>query len=178
MGVPKQKVTMDIPVKMEISPVPIEFTVRIYLGKSGEAMSDSKNTANGSTQRCPVSHISANFDAFDGDSYGFYARARREEPVFYSPQLDYWVVTRYEDVERVMLDSETFSAANVLELFKPLCPEALKIAVDSGVRISPSIVDEDPPIHTRKRKALRGPFSASSIARLEPRVRQLVTHSI
>jgi cytochrome P450 len=141
-------------------------------------MSDSKNTANRSPQRCPLSHISATFDAFDGDSYGFYARARKEEPVFYSPQLDYWVVTRYEDVERVMLDAETFSAANVLEMLKPLCPEALKIAVDSGVRISPSIVDEDPPIHTRKRKALRGPFSPSAIAKLEPRVRQLVTHSI
>jgi hypothetical protein len=32
-----------------------------------------------------------------------------------------------------MLATETFSAANVLEMIKSLCPEALKIAVDSGV---------------------------------------------
>ena len=128
--------------------------------------------------RCPVSQLGDSFDAFDGDSYAFYARARQEEPVFYSTQLGYWVVTRYEDVERVMLDTETFSAANVLEMIKPLCPEALKIAVESGVRISPSIVDEDPPIHTRKRKALRRPFAPAEIAKLEPRVRDLVTQSI
>ena len=37
---------------------------------------------------------------------------RPEAPVFYAPSLDYYVVTRYADVERVFLDPETFSAAN------------------------------------------------------------------
>ena len=37
---------------------------------------------------------------------------RPAEPVFYAPSLDYYVVTRYADVERVFLDPETFSAAN------------------------------------------------------------------
>ena len=26
-------------------------------------------------------------------------RARQSEAVFYSPELDYWVVTRYEDIK-------------------------------------------------------------------------------
>lgn len=128
--------------------------------------------------KCPMTGLSQVFDAFDGDPYEVYARARREEPVFYAPEIGYWVVTRYEDVQRVMLDSEAFSAANVLELVKPLCPAALAIAIDSGVRVSPSIVDEDPPIHTRKRKALRRPFSPAEIAKLEPRIRHFVTEAI
>jgi hypothetical protein len=131
-----------------------------------------------SVASCPVTHMSQAFDPFDGEPYALYTQARREEPVFYSPQIGYWVVTRYEDIERIMLDSETFSAANVLELFKPLCPAAAKIAIKSGVRISPSMVDEDPPIHSRKRKALRKPFSPAQIAKLEPRVRELVTQAI
>jgi cytochrome P450 len=139
-------------------------------------MSDERNA--GGAGRCPVSHIGESFDAFDGDSYAFYARAREEEPVFYSPQIGYWVVTRFDDVQRVMLDSDEFSAANVLEMIKPLCPEALKIAIDAGVKISPSIVDEDPPVHTRKRRALRAPFAPSQIAKLEPRIRLLVTQAI
>ncbi len=128
--------------------------------------------------RCPVSHLGKSFDAFDGDSYAFYARARQEEPVFYSAQIGYWVVTRYEDVQRVMLDSDTFSASNVLEMIKPLCPEAAKIAGDAGIKISPSIVDEDPPVHTRKRRALRVPFGPGPIAKLEPRIRKLVGEAI
>ena len=32
-------------------------------------------------------------------------------PVFYAPSLDYYVVTRYADVEAVFLDHESYSAA-------------------------------------------------------------------
>jgi cytochrome P450 len=128
--------------------------------------------------KCPVTGLGETFDPFDGDPYAFYARARREEPVFYSPAIGYWVITRYADVERVMLDSETFSAAIVLEMVKPLCPAAAAIAIESGVKISPSIVDEDPPVHTRKRKALRRPFSPKEVAKLEPRIRHFVTQAI
>jgi cytochrome P450 len=35
----------------------------------------------------------------------------REAPVFYAPAIDYYVVTRYEDIEAIFLDHETFSAA-------------------------------------------------------------------
>ena len=33
-----------------------------------------------------------------------------ERPVFYAPAIDYYVVTRYEDIEAIFLDHETFSA--------------------------------------------------------------------
>ena len=34
-----------------------------------------------------------------------------DEPVFYAPSLDYYVVTRYADVEQVFLDPKTYAAA-------------------------------------------------------------------
>jgi cytochrome P450 len=55
--------------------------------------------------KCPVSQIGSSFDPFDGDPYDFYAVARREEPIFYNPQIGYWVVTRYKDVREIFLDS-------------------------------------------------------------------------
>ena len=52
--------------------------------------------------RCPVTGVGRDFDPFVdpylADPYPFWLRARRSEPVFYSPELDYWVVTRYEDI--------------------------------------------------------------------------------
>jgi hypothetical protein len=69
--------------------------------------------------------------------------ARREEPIFYNPQLGYWVVTRYNDVRQIFLDSATFSAAVALELFRPLCPAAAQVVVESGLQVSPAMVDQD-----------------------------------
>ncbi|KAG0754572.1 hypothetical protein G6F22_020933 [Rhizopus arrhizus] len=62
---------------------------------------------------CPV-HVSeraAEFDPF-GDGYQQdppeYVRwAREQEPVFYSPKLGYWVVTRYDDIKAIFRDNIT-----------------------------------------------------------------------
>jgi hypothetical protein len=51
------------------------------------------------------------FDPFHdpslADPYPFFAEARAATPVFYSPDLDYWVVTRYHDSRSPCLSSRT-----------------------------------------------------------------------
>jgi hypothetical protein len=42
------------------------------------------------------------YDAFDA--------AREEQPVFFSPPLNLWVVTRYDDVKAVLRDPQAFSS--------------------------------------------------------------------
>src|SRR5262245_20837614 len=39
-----------------------------------------------------------------------YQRAHRDQPVFYYAPLDVWMITRYDDVHRVLTDSATFSS--------------------------------------------------------------------
>src|SRR5260370_33962153 len=95
---------------------------------SGKSMSGKAPLTTES--KCPVTHIGSGFDPFDGDPYDFYTMARREEPIFYNPQLGYWVVTRYNDVRRIFLDSPTFSAAVALELCRPLCQSASQAGVE------------------------------------------------
>jgi cytochrome P450 len=128
--------------------------------------------------KCPVTDIGSGFDPFDGDPYDFYTKARQEEPIFYNPQLGYWVVTRYNDVHEIFLDSVTFSAGAALELMKPLCPAAARVVVDSGLRLNPAMVDQDPPDHTRYCKLWRKPFNSEEISKLEPRIRALETKHI
>jgi cytochrome P450 len=141
-------------------------------------MSD-ENPGSEAAAACPVSQIGKAFDAFDAESYGFYARARSEEPVFYSPQIGCWVVTRYQDVREILQgDPEVFSADNVLELLKPLCPAAGQKAMAYGLAVSPTIVDEDPPGHTPHRQALRRSFTPDRVAAMEPRARELMTQRI
>ena len=142
-------------------------------------MSNARKEPARSPALCPVSPISASFDAFDGESYSFYARARRDEPVFYSPQINCWVVTRYQDVREILQgDPAIFSASNAIDLIKPLCPAAREKAIAFNLVVSPTVVDEDPPGHTAHRQALRRGFTPERVARIEPRMRRLVTERI
>ena len=140
---------------------------------------NDENPASRDAATCPVTHIGKAFDAFDAESHAFYARARVEEPIFYSPQIGCWVVTRYREIREILQgDPAVFSAGNVLELLKPLCPAALQKAIDYGLAVSPTIVDEDPPGHTPHRQALRRGFTPDRVAAMEPRTRELVTQRI
>ena len=58
----------------------------------------------------------------DTDPYPLYARARREEPVFFSPALNAWVVTRYDDVRTVLGNPKAYSLATVPDSLAMLSP--------------------------------------------------------
>jgi cytochrome P450 len=93
-------------------------------------------------------------------------------PVFYAPSLDYYVVTRYADVERVFLDPETFSAANAqLPLIK-LAPEVGQTLLGGGHKPQPSMVSLDPPAHGRLRKPAARAFTPRRVHEMEPRIRE------
>jgi cytochrome P450 len=134
-----------------------------------------------STTECPVGGLGGEFDPFAGDSsawYAFMRRAREEEPIFYSPVLDYWVVTRWDDVMEVLRDSETYSSANTLVQIKPPCPAALQVMGEYGINPGPSLVDLDPPEHARHRQVFRKSFTPERVAALEPRSVELIDQAI
>ena len=128
--------------------------------------------------RCPVSRLAESFDPFTDpylqDPYSFWATARPEEPVFFSPSLDYWIVSRYADVRQVFMDTDSFSAGISITPLRELCAAAVDELVKAQMVMGPSLVNEDPPLHTRRRKPIRdalvdprriaamGPRSASS----------------
>ena len=125
---------------------------------------------------CPVHE---DFDPlcaeFLADPYAVMAALpRRTQPVFYAPSLDYYVVTRYADVEAVFLDPETFSAATAQLPLVALVPEALKILAEGGHRPQPSMVSLDPPAHTRLRRPTSRAFTPRRVAAMEPRIRATV----
>jgi cytochrome P450 len=128
---------------------------------------------------CPVIGIGGEFDPFVdpylADPYPFWLRARQSEPVFYSPELDYWVVTRYEDIKAVFADPKRFSASIAQTPIKPLTPNVVAMLQQGGFRAKPVMSNADPPIHTRIRKFTWQSFTPKRIAQLEPDVRRLVT---
>ncbi len=141
--------------------------------------SESEQAKRSGAQTCPVSGIGAEFDPFRdpylSDPYSFWARARREEPVFYSPEIDYWVVTRYRDVKAIFADPKTFSASIVQNPIAPLSPKVVAMLREGGFGAVPAMSNADPPVHTRIRKFTGQPFTPRRVAHLEADVRRIVT---
>jgi cytochrome P450 len=124
----------------------------------------------------PACPVHADFDPlseeFLADPYAVMAELPlAETPVFYAPAIDYYVVTRYEDIETVFLDPETFSAAAAQLPLVALEPEATEILLAGGHRPQPSMVSLDPPAHTRLRRPSSRAFTPRRVAEMEPRVR-------
>lgn len=126
---------------------------------------------------CPVSHNAAAFDPFeDGyqqDPPDYVRWSREREPVFYSPKLGYWVVTRYDDIKAIFRDNITFSPAIALEKITPTGEEANAVLASYGYAMNRTLVNEDEPAHMPRRRALMEPFTPAELAHHEPMVRRL-----
>ena len=112
------------------------------------------------------------------DPYRFFAWARAEAPVLHVPQVDCWAVARYEDIASVFRDPKTFSVANVRRSMVPLFPKAKEVYESAGVRLEPTLGDEEPPSHRRHRRIFGEGLSVRRIERLEPRIRATVSRLI
>jgi cytochrome P450 len=112
--------------------------------------------------------------AFRADPYPFYDRLRALEPVHHT-LLDTVVLTRYEDVART-LRSNDFSRDIEASANPPTDP-ALRARWErrrSRTNSAKTILNLDPPDHTRLRRLVSQAFTPSAIERLRPRVQQLV----
>ena len=126
---------------------------------------------------CPVSQRAAEFDPF-GDGYQqdppeYLRWAREQEPIFYSPQLGYWVVARYEDIKGIFRDNITFSPSNALEKITPTGDEANEVLASYGFALNRTLVNEDEPAHMPRRRVLMDPFTPEELKHHEPMVRKL-----
>lgn len=104
--------------------------------------------------------------------------ARENEPIFFDEKLGYWVVTRYEDVQEVFRDNVTYSPSNALEKITPLTDEARQILDDHDFDLRRTLVNEDEPDHTARRRALGHAFDIENLEGHEEMVRELVTERI
>ena len=106
--------------------------------------------------------------------YPFYTRARSEEPIFYSDELQAWVVTRYDDVFTILNQPEVFSSRDALRPVVRFTP-AVFAELSKGFPFVPNVVDSDGAVHTRFRNAVARAFVPKRIRELEPFVQEVVT---
>jgi len=106
---------------------------------------------------------------FLADPYPMYRRLREQDPVHWSPRLKAWVLTRYDDVKRVLLD-RTISSDRMRPFFATL-PGAEAARIADVIRfLSTWMVFRDPPEHTRLRRLTGRVFHVQSMHAMRPQV--------
>jgi cytochrome P450 len=105
----------------------------------------------------------------DADPYPVYRRLRDEAPLYYNEHHDFYAVSRFDDVQRGLVDKETFSSArgSVLEFIKA------DIEMPPGV-----VIFEDPPAHDIHRGLLSRVFTPRKMNALEPKVREFCARAL
>ena len=100
--------------------------------------------------------------------YDWLALLRHEAPLHWHPERDgrgFWVFTRYDDIVQVSKDWETYSSELGGTSLEDLTPEE--------VEARKSMLDTDPPPHTRLRALVNKGFTPRVVNTYEARIRAL-----
>jgi cytochrome P450 len=92
---------------------------------------------------------------------------RERDPVHWqpesSPNRGFWAITRFHDIEDVLRDTKTFSSAHGV---------TLEEQTEEEVEARRSMIDMDPPNHSRLRRLVSKLFTRSAVADYEAFVRE------
>jgi cytochrome P450 len=107
------------------------------------------------------------------DPYPFYARLRREAPVYWSPILRGWVLTRHAHVAALLQDPHYSVERQRSKLFQRLKPFQ-NMQPKFVEAIASNLLMLDAPRHTRLRRLVNKAFTPSTVVHLRPRIEALV----
>ena len=98
---------------------------------------------------------------FHDDPFTVYRQLRDEAPAYYNEELNFWALSRYDDVLAALHDPERYCSK-------------YGITIEDGNPL-PMMLTTDPPDHTGLRRLVSRAFTPRRIADLEPNIRKLST---
>jgi cytochrome P450 len=105
----------------------------------------------------------------DNDPYPVWKRLRDEAPLYYNQPYDFFALSRFDDVERAMVDWESYRSGrgSTLEFIR------------SNVGSPPGMfISEDPPLHDIHRGLMSRVFTPKKMSAIEPQVREFCARSL
>ncbi len=135
-------------------------------------------TMSPASDSCPVTALSDAFRLSNPELEATYRKARGDSPVTYLPDINYWAVTRYDDVKTVLSDKETFSSEITLQPLQPHADEVMELLRERGFSPRPTLSNNEREDHTRIRRNTQEVFRPKHTAHLQPYIRQLVNDAV
>ncbi len=105
----------------------------------------------------------------DADPYPVWHRLRDEAPLYHNEKYDFYALSRFDDVERALVDWDTYRSGqgSILELIR------------ADIEIPPGIIlFEDPPVHDVHRGILSRVFTPKKMTAIEPQVRAFCARTL
>jgi cytochrome P450 len=100
------------------------------------------------------------------DPHALFRRLRDEAPLYVNTEKAFYALSRYEDVERALVDRDTFLSGHGVTLG----------LLKAGITLPPgTVLMEDPPTHTIHRRLLSRMFTQRQLAQVEDRTRHFCT---
>jgi len=109
------------------------------------------------------------------DPYEMYRALRENDPIHRSEMMESWVLTRYDDIDKVLTDNR-FSAdrQRARTRFAQMIQE--QQAQYGPLSTAQTMLTSDPPDHTRLRKLVSKAFTPRAVLDLRPRIQDIVDY--
>lgn len=117
--------------------------------------------------------------SYFSNPYPLFDTLRSTSPVFHSQVIGGWVLTKYEDVDGVLRNSEVFSSkGRITHLLNQLDPEVQPKLELLHFHFARGLAHSDAPEHRRLRGLLARAFTPKMIENLRPRIREIAAEII
>jgi cytochrome P450 len=105
----------------------------------------------------------------DKDPHPLWMRMRDEAPLYRNEKFDFYALSRYDDVEKALVDWDTYRSGKGSTLE----------TIMAGMEIPPGLIlMEDPPIHDVHRGLMSRVFTPKSMTAIEPKVRDFCARTL
>lgn len=108
------------------------------------------------------------------DPHSYYKDLRAESPVHWNDRWGGWVVTRYDDVVKVLRNAKSFSADRMAFLARELTTEDMEPIQPIFEVLSRWMVFADQPLHTDLRTLVNRQFTPKAVEGYRSTVREIV----
>jgi cytochrome P450 len=124
----------------------------------------------------PSTDLSDAYNPFDqkflDEPHGVYEALQHQAPVCWSNHFEAYLITRYEDVARVVNDPAFSSGGNS----GPMPAAEVLEELAAGYPLTMMLYSTDPPEHTRLRTLVQGALSPRLVERFRPSMRSAAEH--
>ncbi len=103
------------------------------------------------------------------EPFVFFAKLRKEKPVYWNEQYSFWMLTRYQDVKAALRAPRQFTSATGVEIEKRAeqIPQSARASFDIAKRFTYTHMQaSDPPKHTDQRGAVMNAFTPQVVAEM------------
>ncbi|MFE7332755.1 cytochrome P450 [Streptomyces sp. NPDC057565] len=110
---------------------------------------------------------------FVSDPYPWLHLLRSKAPVHHDPATGLWLVSRHQDIRRVLLDTDRFLPDNAQNAATPLPVAVMRVLVRAGFALPPALANNGTPGHFGLRRVVTRFFNAQRVAAAVPVVERI-----